>query len=147
MYLPKHFEKNDPQVLRDLIRTSPLATLVTVNAQGLNANPIPLYFQENEGLGLLQGHVARANTVWREVDTTVEALAIFQGADAYISPSWYPSKAEHGKAVPTWNYVALHVYGKLRVMDDAVWLRSFLDKLTAQEEANFSQPWQLSGLN
>jgi transcriptional regulator len=74
----------------------------------------------------------------------VEALAIFQGVDAYISPSFYPSKAEHGKVVPTWNYIALHVYGSLRVVDDPVWLRTFLDKLTTQQEANFANSWQIA---
>lgn len=144
MYLPKHFEQTDLPALQDLIRSAPLASLVTFGSQGLNANPIPLYFEANAGSGLLQGHVARANPVWRDFDEQVEALAIFQGANAYISPSWYPSKAEHGKVVPTWNYVTLHVYGKLRVKDDPVWLRGFLDKLTQQQEAVFSQPWQVA---
>lgn len=144
MYLPKHFEQTDLPALQALIRSSPLASLVTFGSGGLNANPVPLYFEANAGSGLLQGHVARANSVWREFDEQVEALAIFQGANAYISPSWYPSKAEHGKVVPTWNYVTLHVYGKLRVKDNPVWLRGFLDKLTQQQEAAFNQPWQVS---
>ena len=144
MYIPKHFEQTDLKVLQDLVRAAPLATLVTVHPHGLNANPIPLYFELNEGLGVLQGHIARANSLWRDFDKSVEALAIFQGADAYISPSWYPSKQEHGKVVPTWNYIAMHVYGNLRMIDDATWLQQFLEKLTAQEEADFPQPWKLS---
>lgn len=144
MYIPKHFEQADPQALQDLIRSAPLASLVTLGTQGLNANPIPLYFQANNGLGLLQGHVARANPLWREWDTQFEALAIFHGSNAYISPNWYPSKAEHHKEVPTWNYIVLNVYGHLRVQDDPVWLRSFLEKLTAQQEASFEQAWQLA---
>ncbi len=144
MYIPKHFEQSDPQILQNLIRSAPLASLVTLGAQGLNANPIPLYFEANEGLGLLQGHIARANPLWRDFDTQFEALAIFQGGDAYISPNWYPSKAEHHKEVPTWNYMVLNVYGHLRVQDDPVWLRVFLEKLTAQQEAKFAHPWQLT---
>lgn len=144
MYLPTHFEQTNLQTLQDLIRSAPLASLVTFGSRGLNANPIPLYFEANDSSSLLQGHVARANPIWRDFDDQVEALAIFQGVNAYISPSWYPSKAEHGKAVPTWNYVTLHVYGKLRVRDEQVWLREFLDKLTNQQEATFSQPWQVS---
>lgn len=144
MYIPKHFEQADPQALQDLIRSAPLASLVTLGTQGLNANPIPLYFQANNGLGLLQGHVARANPLWRELDTQFEALAIFHGSNAYISPNWYPSKAEHHKEVPTWSYIVLNVYGHLRVQDDPVWLRGFLEKLTAQQEASFAQAWQLA---
>ena len=144
MYVPKHFEQTDPQTLQNLIRSAPLASLVTLGAQGLNANPIPLYFEANAGLGLLQGHVARANPIWRDVDSQFEALVIFQGSDAYISPSWYPSKVEHGKEVPTWNYIVLNVYGHLRVKDDPVWLREFLEKLTQQQELGLAKPWQLS---
>lgn len=144
MYVPKHFEQSDQQVLQNLIRSAPLASLVTLGTQGLNANPIPLYFQANNGLGLLQGHVARANSISREFDTKSEALAIFHGSDAYISPNWYPSKVEHHKEVPTWNYIVLNVYGHLRVQDDPVWLRRFLEKFTAQQEAGFAQPWQVA---
>lgn len=144
MYIPKHFEQSDPQALQDLIRCAPLASLVTLGAQGLNANPIPLYFEANSGLGLLQGHVARANSLWRDIDAKFEALAIFHGSNAYISPNWYPSKAEHHKEVPTWNYRVLNVYGHLRVQDDPIWLRGFLEKLTTQQEANFAQPWQVT---
>ncbi|SKA72539.1 negative transcriptional regulator, PaiB family [Thiothrix eikelboomii] len=144
MYVPKHFEQSDPQVLQNLIRSSPLASLVTLGAQGLNANPIPLYFEANGGLGLLQGHVARANPIWRDFDTQLEALVIFHGNDAYISPNWYPSKTEHGKEVPTWNYSVLNVYGHLRVQDDPLWLREFLEKLTQQQELGLAKPWQMS---
>lgn len=144
MYLPKHFAQSDPKVLQDLIRSAPLATLVTLSSQGLNANPIPLYFEANQGAGLLQGHVARANTMWRDFDAEIETLAIFQAADTYISPNWYPSKALHHKEVPTWNYAVVQVYGKLRAIDDPVWLRAFLEKLTQQQEASFPKPWQLA---
>ncbi|TXH69983.1 MAG: FMN-binding negative transcriptional regulator [Thiothrix sp.] len=144
MYLPKHFAQSDPKILQDLIRSAPLATVVTLSSQGLNANPIPLYFEANQGAGLLQGHVARANTMWRDFDAEIETLAIFQAADTYISPNWYPSKALHHKEVPTWNYAVVQVYGKLRAIDDPVWLRAFLEKLTQQQEASFPKPWQLA---
>ena len=140
MYLPSHFAETRPEVLHALVRAQPLAVLVTHGAEGLEANHVPLLLDVGPaGETALLGHVARANPVWR-LDGA-EALAIFQGPQAYVSPSWYPSKREHGKVVPTWNYVTVHAYGRLRVHDDPAWLRRLLDRLTTQMEAPRAQPW------
>ena len=145
MYIPKHFDEPRVDVLRELIRARPLATLVTLSPGGLNANHIPLHLLEEPApLGTLQGHVARSNPIWSDCAKDVEVLAIFHGPDAYITPSWYPTKAETGKAVPTWNYAVAHAYGALRVIDDASWVRAHLETLTATHEAAFPEPWHLS---
>ena len=145
MYLPKHFDQPSVDVLHELMQAQGFATLVTLSPDGLNANHIPLHLSAEDGpLGTLRGHVARANPVWRETSPDTEVLVIFQGPDAYITPSWYPTKAEHGKAVPTWNYAVAHAYGKLRVCDDADWLRRHLAALTDHHEAAFAEPWQVS---
>ncbi len=145
MYTPKYFEEANIEVLHELIRTHPLATLVTMSSHGLNANHIPMYLvQDTSEYGILRGHVARANPVWRDLVNEVEALAIFQGADTYISPSWYSTKQEDGKVVPTWDYVTVHAYGPLRVVDDVVWLRELLENLTTQHEAPLSEPWSIA---
>lgn len=145
MYIPRHFDEPRLDVLHQLIRAQPLATLVTFSATGLNANHIPLHLSaETSSLGTLRGHVARSNPVWSDYAKDVEVLAVFQGPDAYITPSWYPTKAETGKAVPTWNYAVAHAYGALRIIDDAAWLRTHLEALTAHNEAAFPEQWRLS---
>ncbi|MDD2918921.1 FMN-binding negative transcriptional regulator [Rhodoferax sp.] len=145
MYIPKHFEEPRIDVLHALMRARPLATLITLSSDGLNANHIPLLLSaEPAPLGTLRGHVARANSIRSDVANDVEVLAVFQGPDAYISPSWYPTKLEHGKAVPTWNYAVAHAYGSLRVVDDAAWLRAHLEALTSHHEASFPKPWHVS---
>lgn len=145
MYIPQQFEQPSIAVMHELIRNRPLATLVTLAADGLSANHIPLHLAELPGpFGVLRGHVARANPVWQDFDSAQEALAIFHGPDAYISPSWYASKQETGKVVPTWNYTAVHAYGALRVIEDADWIRIQLEALTDRHEAVFSKPWAVS---
>ncbi|GAB4436905.1 MAG: FMN-binding negative transcriptional regulator [Rhodocyclaceae bacterium] len=144
MYIPTHFAEPRVDVLHRLIRARPLATLVTLSSGGLDANHIPLHLSERPGpLGTLRGHVARANPVWNDIAPDVEALAIFHGPDTYVSPSWYPTKAETGRVVPTWNYVVVHACGRLRVVDDAAWLRAHLGALTAHNEAAFTEPWHI----
>lgn len=145
MYIPKQFEELRADVIHELIRTYPLATLVTLSSSGLNANHIPLQLSESPApLGALQGHVARVNPILNDLGKNTEALAVFHGPNAYISPSWYATKNETGKVVPTWNYAVVHVYGHLRVVDDALWLRAQLEALTAHNEASFSQPWAVA---
>jgi transcriptional regulator len=145
MYIPKHFDEPRIEVMHDLIRARPLATLITLSAGGLNANHIPLHLSaEPAPFGVLSGHVARSNPIWSDLEKEIEVLAVFHGPDAYISPSWYASKQENGKVVPTWNYAVAHAYGWLRVIDDASWLRSQLEGLTAHSEAAFSNPWAVS---
>ena len=144
MYTPPHFAEDRPQVLQDFIGRHPLATLVTLSSSGLNANHIPLLLDPDPAPhGKLIGHLARANNQWRDFDARVEALAIFSGPQAYVSPSWYATKAETGKVVPTWNYAAVHAYGALRVIDDAGWLRSLVGRLTDRHEGTRSQPWKV----
>jgi transcriptional regulator len=145
MYTPKHFEEPRTKVMHELIRARPLATLVTLSSAGLNANHIPLHFSDTPApFGTLRGHVARANPLWSDFAKDVEALAIFHGPDSYITPSWYATKRETGKVVPTWNYAVVHAYGVLRIIDDATWVREQLEALTAHNEAGFAKPWAVS---
>lgn len=146
MYLPKHFEENDTAVLRALIAAHPLGTLVTQHEGKLVADHIPFHLDPTYGeQGTLLAHVARANPVWKTlVGNSGESLVIFQGAQAYISPSWYPSKHEHGKAVPTWNYAVVHAHGVARALDDPTWLLPFVTRLTNIHEAGKAVPWQVS---
>lgn len=144
MYLPAHFEENRSEVLHALLRAQPFATLVTQGADGLTADHLPLQLEPGIGpFGALHGHVARANPLWRQAADS-EVLAIFHGPQAYVTPSWYPGKREHGKAVPTWNYVVAHARGRLRVIDDAAWLRRQVETLVARHEAGFADPWRIA---
>jgi transcriptional regulator len=145
MYLPKHFEEPRIEVMHELMRARPLATLVTLASGGLAANHIPLHLMVSPApFGTLRGHVARANPMWGDFAKDVEVLAIFHGPDSYITPSWYATKHETGKVVPTWNYAVVHAYGTLRVIDDAAWIRTQLEALTAHNEAGFAHPWSVS---
>ncbi|MCX7148886.1 MAG: FMN-binding negative transcriptional regulator [Rhodocyclales bacterium] len=143
MYLPAHFEETRIEVLHALMREHPFATLVTHGADGLAANHLPLHLAAETGpFGALQGHVARANSLWQQsADTAV--LVIFHGPQAYVTPSWYETKREHGKAVPTWNYVVVHAHGRMRVYDDPAWLSQQLETLVTRHEAGFAEPWQI----
>jgi transcriptional regulator len=143
MYLPKHFEQLDRDALVALMRERPLATLVVATADGPTADLIPLeYVADASPHGTLRGHVARANPMWKHVGA--QALAVFTGPEAYISPGWYPSKREHGKVVPTWNYTMVQARGTLRVHDDAPWLRALVGRLTDRHEAAQPQPWSVN---
>jgi transcriptional regulator len=145
MYLPESFEETRVESMHDLIRCYPLATLVTLSSGSLNANHIPFYLSENpQPFGTLQGHVARSNPLWRNLSSDIEALVVFHGPEAYISPSWYATKRETDRVVPTWNYVVVHAYGTLRSIEDAHWIRLHLDNLTAHQESEFSEPWKVA---
>ena len=137
MYLPSHFNEARPDVLRAFVRDHPLGLLVTQSrAGGIDANSVPFILDaEGDSPGVLRAHVARANPVWKEARSDVESLVVFQGPQAYVSPAWYPSKAEHGKVVPTWNYVMVQARGTVRFIDDAEWLRRFVTRLTDHHEA------------
>ncbi|HYE40652.1 MAG TPA: FMN-binding negative transcriptional regulator [Ramlibacter sp.] len=142
MYTPKHFDEDRADVMRALIRAHPLATLVTLGAEGLDANHIPLQIVPGPGShGSLVGHIARANPMLDSLDHGVDVLAVFHGPQAYISPSWYATKTETGKVVPTWNYAVVHVSGKLLVRDDPAWIRARIESLTQQMEEQFEHPW------
>ena len=140
MYLPEHFVETEIEVLHQLIRARPLCTLVTLSSNGIDANHFPLYLSpEPAPFGTLRGHVSRANPI----PDGSEALAIFHGPQSYVTPSWYPAKAETGKVVPTWNYVVVHAHGKLGLVEDRAWLRAHLQSLTDRNEAGFPEPWKL----
>lgn len=141
MYLPKHFEQNDPAALQALMHEHPLAALVTTGADGLTADHVPLEY--DAASNTLHGHVARANPLWRHADGQ-PVLAIFRGLQAYITPSWYPSKATIHKVVPTWNYAVVHAHGTLRAVDDAPWLHALVTRLTGRHEAGRAAPWAVS---
>ncbi|WP_434634513.1 FMN-binding negative transcriptional regulator [Chromobacterium sp. CV08] len=143
MYLPRHFQQDDAEALLRLIAARPLATLVVNGADGPLANHIPMLAERDGEALTLRGHVARANPLWRLLDGATPALAIFHGDDAYVTPSWYPAKAEHGKVVPTWNYAVAHVRGRLRAIDDPAWLHGLLRRLTDTQEAGFAVPWRV----
>lgn len=144
MYLPRSFEETDLATMHDFVRAHPLATLVTGADEGLCADHIPLLLFEEGGRIFLRGHVARANPVWRSIEARPDVLAVFQDAGRYITPSWYATKAETGKVVPTWNYAAVHANGKARSIQDADWLHALLVRLTDTHESSRSQPWRLS---
>jgi len=142
MYLPAHFAQHDPAALQGLVRAHPLAALVSsTGPDGLTADHVPLEFDTDSGC--LRGHVARANPLWQHADGQA-VLAIFHGPEAYVSPSWYPSKAEHHKVVPTWNYAVVHAHGPLQAVHDAPWLHALVTRLTSQHEASRAGPWAVT---
>jgi transcriptional regulator len=144
MYVPAHFEENRPAVLHQLIVDQPFGTLVTTGPNGLDANHLPFEFTAGEGpLGTLRAHVARANPVWQEVAENPDTLVIFQGPAAYISPTWYPSKHETHRQVPTYNYMVVHAHGKIVVHEEEAFLRGLVARLTRTMEANEPKPWKM----
>ncbi|MBM7063399.1 FMN-binding negative transcriptional regulator [Pseudomonas sp. UL073] len=144
MYIPSAFAQTDLPSLHALIEATPLATLVSHDVQGLQASHLPLLLVREEGeFGTLYGHFARANPQWRSL-AGQEALLLFQGAEAYVSPSFYPSKAQHGKVVPTWNYQAVHAYGTVETFDDRERLLALVSRLSAHHEQSRAQPWAVS---
>jgi transcriptional regulator len=144
MYTPPAFALDDPDEIRAMIRAARIATFVTFGPDGLLATPLPMFLDEGEGpFGVLHGHVARANRQW-STPVTGEAMAVFMGPDAYVTPSWYATKAETGKVVPTWNYEAAHVYGPAEFFTDAERLRESVTRLTERHEAERSHPWAVS---
>ena len=144
MYVPKHFEETRIDLLHALIREHPLGTLVTTTSAGLEANHIPFEISGEGGFGTLRGHVARANPVWKDASPDHDALVLFGGPQAYISPAWYATKREGGKVVPTWNYAVVHVHGRLRTIDDAGWLRALVTRLTDRHEAARDDRWRVT---
>ena len=145
MYIPNSFRETDPAVMLDFISAHPFGALITTSpSAGLFATHLPFLTDRARGAhGVLQGHIARANPHHDFPDTAADAMVIFTGPDAYITPTWYPAKQEHGKVVPTWNYVAVHVYGTLRFIDDRDFLMRHLDTLTDQHESSQPHPWAM----
>jgi transcriptional regulator len=144
MYVPAHFEENRLEVLHRLIADYPLGSLVTVGPKGLDANHVPFEFDADNGPhGTLRAHVARANPVWQEAADRPDALVIFQGPTAYISPTWYPSKHETHSQVPTYNYMVVHAHGRIVVRDDEAFVRGLVARLTRKMEAGEPVPWKM----
>ncbi len=145
MYVPKAFAVTELDELQRMISASRLALLVSHGEQGLLASHLPLLLVPGEGeFGTLYGHFARANPQWRELQAGAEVLVVFQGDEAYVSPSFYPSKAEHGKVVPTWNYQAVHAYGRAEVFDERERLLALVSALSDRHEQPRAQPWAVS---
>lgn len=145
MYVPKHFSETDISVLHALISAQPLGTWVTQGSDELLINHIPFYLEADRGdFGTLIGHVARANPVWKTLMPPTASVVIFQGPQAYISPSWYPSKEVDGKVVPTWNYVVAHAHGQPRIIEDRTRLLELVTHMTGIHEAGQAAPWKVS---
>ncbi|MFM0035289.1 FMN-binding negative transcriptional regulator [Paraburkholderia strydomiana] len=152
MYMPAHFEENRPEVLHRLIAEQPFGALITNGPNGLDANHLPFEAQlvptgddasAPQSRYLLRAHVARANPVWKEAATHPDALVIFQGPAAYISPTWYPSKHEAHRQVPTYNYIVVHAHGRIVVRDDEPFVRGLVARLTRKMEAAEAVPWKM----
>jgi transcriptional regulator len=145
MYIPPAFRESDLPALQAQIAASGLTTLISVGAQGPIVSNVPIIFDASAGqYGMISGHLARANPQWRESDLSIPAIAVFMGADAYVSPSYYPSKQEHGKVVPTWNYSMIVARGRLEIFEDADALRTQVETLTKRFEQGFEKPWEVS---
>jgi len=144
MYQPPHHREDRLEVQHALIRAHPFGLLVTLGADGLVANSIPFILEQREPFGVLKGHVARANSQWRDFRPDTEALVVFQGVEGYITPSWYATKRETGKVVPTWNYAIVQARGPLRVVEDRGWLADQIAALTTLLEANRKAPWSVA---
>jgi len=145
MYVPPHFLEDDKAALHRAIGETRLATLVTLGSEGLEASHVPILLDEGEGpYGAIRGHLARANPQWRRASAETPALIMFLGPDAYVSPNWYATKRETGKVVPTWNYLAIHAYGRVEFFEDAERLRAIVTSLTQRHEGRREKPWAVS---
>jgi transcriptional regulator len=145
MYNPAPFAENRADVLHDVIGRHPFATLISCGPDGPEATHVPMVLHTGVGPhGMLRCHVARANPHWKTIEAGGSVLSIFHGPQQYITPNWYPSKQEHGKVVPTWNYVAVHVRGRARLFEEQAQLLEHLQALTAENEAEFENPWSVS---
>lgn len=145
MYTPSYFKDADLNSLHAQINGARLAVLVTSSESGLQASHLPLLFNPNEGEhGTLYGHFAKANAQWKDLQSGAEVLVIFSGGDAYVSPSFYPAKAEHGKVVPTWNYLAIHAYGHAEVFTEPQRLLELVSALTDKHESGRASPWAVA---
>ena len=145
MYVPGHFEETRMEVLHNLIKSHPLGTLITLCEGEIVANHVPFILDQSGGdSGTLKCHVAKSNPVWKLMSEDLNSLVIFQGPDAYISPSWYPSKYPHGKAVPTWNYIVVHARGVPTITDDSDWLLNHVCELSEIHESSRAIPWTVS---
>jgi transcriptional regulator len=141
MYQPDLFRVEDVQQMHALMRAQPFAVFISIGGDGLDVTHLPTVLR---GDGHIECHVARANPHWKNLRADRDALMVFQGPQAYITPNWYPSKTEHGKVVPTWNYAVVHAHGRAEAVDDREWLRRHVSELTAQQERSEQRPWATS---
>jgi transcriptional regulator len=144
MYTPPHFLESRDEALHRLLHAHPLGVLVVHGSEGLDANHLPFLLDADRGgHGVLLAHVARANPVWQQVADGDAVLVVFRGAQGYVSPNWYPSKHEHHRHVPTWNYEVVHAHGRIRIRDDASFVRGVVARLTREHEAGEPKPWKM----
>lgn len=144
MHIPSNFKQHDERQLKSIIREYPFTTLITQSEYGVEATHFPVILQRIEGKDVIQAHIAKANKIWETVKEGSEILLIFNGPNCYISPNYYPTKKESGKAVPTWNYVVVHVKGKISFIHDQKWIYNMIDCLTSIHESNQEIPWSIS---
>lgn len=144
MYIPTHFSETRPEALSQIMHQHPLGVLVRHGESGLDADHIPFEFDASAGThGVLSAHVARANPLWQQCPNGTPVMVIFRGAEAYISPNWYPSKHEAHRSVPTWNYQVVHAHGTLTIHDEEKYVRRIVAKLTRRYEATEPKPWKM----
>ena len=145
MYAPKHFRVEDRNKLLQYIDEYSFGMLVVADGAGIEVNHVPFHLIRGgeNAVGYLQCHLARANSVWRRVQDGAQILAVFQGPNAYVTPGWYPTKAEHGRVVPTWNYLAVHAQGAAQIVEDSDWLGRHVRSLTDRHEAAMATPWSV----
>jgi len=145
MYLPEQFREERAEVLHEFIAHHPFGTLVAQTKEGLTGNHVPMLWSGREGsAGVLRGHLAKANPLWRALEPDAPVLVMFMGADHYITPSWYPAKKEHGKVVPTWNYSVVHAHGTIRFSEDAAQALAIVRALTEHQESPRARPWHVA---
>jgi len=144
MHQPSYFKLEDSQQMLEIITNNPLATIVSLSSNGLVGNHIPMIVVEKNGKHVLQGHVSKVNSIWQDYDESTDIIVIFHGPESYISPNWYSSKKVAGKEVPTWDYVAVHVSGKMSFFHDKQWLTKHLIKLSDFNEQSMPMPWKLT---
>jgi len=144
MYSPPQFEENDEAVLRALIEAHPLGLLISTAGSEATANPVPFLVSIRDGATVLRAHLSKANPQWRQIRDGANVLVVFQGADSYVTPSWYASKTEHGKVVPTWNYAMVQARGSATVHEGADWLGPQVSELTDRHEAKRPEAWKVT---
>ena len=144
MFMPDHFRVEDVAEMHALMRAHPFAALVSMTPSGLYGTHLPTVLKNEGANGTIECHLARANPHWKDLAKGEEAMMIFQGAEGYITPNWYATKAQTGKAVPTWNYAIVHAYGRLAIMNDKDWLRRHVTELSDQQERTEAHPWKVS---
>lgn len=143
MHIPDKFKQTEEEQLKELIREYPFSTLITHSESGIEANHLPVTLTNIDGKDVIHAHIAKANALWKSVQNGAEILLIFNGPNCYVSPNYYPTKKASGKAVPTWNYVTVHVKGSISFIHDESWIYSILDTLTSEHESNQEEPWSI----